>query len=65
MCSFDRLFNQSFDLSSAGITDRKLKSNDDFVWAVEVPLTGKVIIDVEFLDLKIVPPEVCIFSQLF
>ncbi|CAL5405230.1 unnamed protein product [Camellia sinensis] len=37
------------------ITDKKLKNNDDFVWAIEVPLTGKFIIDVEFLDLKIVP----------
>ncbi|KAL5577742.1 hypothetical protein UlMin_019441 [Ulmus minor] len=34
------------------ITDKQLKSNDDFVWAIEVPLTGKFIIDVEFLDLK-------------
>ncbi|CAL5386384.1 unnamed protein product [Camellia sinensis] len=39
------------------ITDKKLKNNDDFVWAIEVPLTGKFIIDVEFLDLKIVPLE--------
>ncbi|XP_031280422.1 BTB/POZ domain-containing protein At1g55760-like [Pistacia vera] len=44
-------------LTHPEITDRKLKSNDDFVWAIEVPLTGKFIIDVEFLDLKIVPPE--------
>ncbi|XP_047334705.1 BTB/POZ domain-containing protein At1g55760 [Impatiens glandulifera] len=35
------------------VTDRKLKNNDDFVWAIEVPLTAKLIIDVEFLDLKI------------
>ncbi|KAF5950383.1 hypothetical protein HYC85_012376 [Camellia sinensis] len=41
----------------AEITDKKLKNNDDFVWAIEVPLTGKFIIDVEFLDLKIVPLE--------
>ncbi|THG08699.1 hypothetical protein TEA_005511 [Camellia sinensis var. sinensis] len=39
------------------ITDKKLKNNDDFVWAIEVPLTGKFIIDIEFLDLKIVPLE--------
>ncbi|KAL7249017.1 hypothetical protein ACSBR1_011226 [Camellia fascicularis] len=39
------------------ITDKRLKNNDDFVWAIEVPLTGKFIIDVEFLDLKIVPPD--------
>ncbi|KAJ8765128.1 hypothetical protein K2173_010616 [Erythroxylum novogranatense] len=34
------------------ITDKQLKTNEDFVWAIEVPLTGKFIIDVEFLDLK-------------
>ncbi|CAL1404760.1 unnamed protein product [Linum trigynum] len=39
------------------ITDRQLKSNDDFVWAIEVPLTGKFIIDVEFLDLKTASPD--------
>ncbi|KAB1208402.1 hypothetical protein CJ030_MR7G001371 [Morella rubra] len=39
------------------ITDKKLKNNDDFVWAIEVPLTGKVIIDIEFLDLKTASPD--------
>ncbi|CAN0922924.1 BTB/POZ domain-containing protein At1g55760 [Linum grandiflorum] len=39
------------------ITDRRLKNNDDFVWAIEVPLTGKFIIDVEFLDLKSASPN--------
>ncbi|KAL6999069.1 hypothetical protein U1Q18_000236 [Sarracenia purpurea var. burkii] len=39
------------------ITDRQLKNNDDFVWAIEVPLSGKFIIDVEFLDLKISRPD--------
>ncbi|CAN1847918.1 BTB/POZ domain-containing protein At1g55760 [Linum perenne] len=39
------------------ITDRLLKNNDDFVWAIEVPLTGKFIIDVEFLDLKASSPH--------
>ncbi|KAE8691158.1 BTB/POZ domain-containing protein [Hibiscus syriacus] len=34
------------------ITDKQLKNNDDFIWPVEAPLTGKYIIDVEFLDLK-------------
>ncbi|XP_027062266.1 BTB/POZ domain-containing protein At1g55760-like [Coffea eugenioides] len=44
------------------IVDRQLKNTDDFVWAVEVPLTGKFIIDVEFLDLKATSPnggEIC------
>ncbi|KAK4420668.1 BTB/POZ domain-containing protein [Sesamum alatum] len=39
------------------VTDKQLKSNEDFIWAIEVPLTGKFIIDVEFLDLKIAPPD--------
>ncbi|XP_059662339.1 BTB/POZ domain-containing protein At1g55760 [Cornus florida] len=39
------------------IADKQLKSNEDFVWAVEVPVTGKFIIEVEFIDLKIASPE--------
>ncbi|KAF5730437.1 BTB/POZ domain-containing protein [Tripterygium wilfordii] len=44
-------------LTHPGITDKQIKSNDDFVWAIEVPLTGKFIIDVEFLDLKTASPD--------
>ncbi|KAB1208409.1 hypothetical protein CJ030_MR7G001380 [Morella rubra] len=44
-------------LTHPEITDKKLKNNDDFVWAIEVPLTGKVIIDIEFLDLKTASPD--------
>lgn len=40
------------------IKDKQLKSNEDFVWQIEVPLTGKFIIDVEFLDLKTASPNV-------
>ena len=40
------------------IANRQLKGSDDFVWAIEVPLTGKFIIDVEFLDLKTASPDV-------
>ncbi|KAL3508321.1 hypothetical protein ACH5RR_027722 [Cinchona calisaya] len=51
------------------ITDRQLKNTDDFVWTIEVPLTGKFIIDVEFLDLKAVSPnggELCsIWAESF
>ncbi|KAA8527107.1 hypothetical protein F0562_008664 [Nyssa sinensis] len=39
------------------IKDKQLKNNDDFVWAIEVPLTGKFIVEVEFLDLKTVSPD--------
>ncbi|KAM7499046.1 hypothetical protein LguiA_023460 [Lonicera macranthoides] len=44
-------------LAHPEITDKQLKNNEDFVWALEVPLTGKFIIDVEFLDLKTASPE--------
>ncbi|KAL0560858.1 hypothetical protein IC582_001272 [Cucumis melo] len=40
----------------AEIIDKQLKNND-FIWQIEVPLTGKFIIDVEFLDLKIASSE--------
>ncbi|XWS27682.1 hypothetical protein CRYUN_Cryun25bG0002300 [Craigia yunnanensis] len=44
-------------LTHPEITDKQLKNNDDFVWPIEVPLTGKFIIDVEFLDLKTASPN--------
>lgn len=40
-----------------GVYDKQLKNNDDFVWPVDTLVTGKFVIDVEFLDLKIVPPS--------
>ncbi|KAJ7015406.1 hypothetical protein NC653_004648 [Populus alba x Populus x berolinensis] len=44
-------------LTHPEVTDKQLKNNDDFVWAIDVPLTtGKFIIDVEFLDLKAASP---------
>ncbi|KAI7737457.1 hypothetical protein M8C21_001258 [Ambrosia artemisiifolia] len=39
------------------VRDKQLKTSDDFVWTLEVPLTGKFIIDVEFLDLKTASPN--------
>lgn len=38
------------------IKDRQLKNSEDFVWVFEAPTTGKLIIDVEFLDLKTKSP---------
>ncbi|XP_020583923.1 BTB/POZ domain-containing protein At1g55760-like [Phalaenopsis equestris] len=38
-----------------GVCDKQLKNSDDFIWAIDIFFTGKFIIDVEFLDLKIVP----------
>ncbi|KAK1299951.1 BTB/POZ domain-containing protein [Acorus calamus] len=40
-----------------GISDKQLKNNTDFVWAVDSLLAGKFLIDVEFLDLKISSPD--------
>ncbi|KAJ6848085.1 BTB/POZ domain-containing protein [Iris pallida] len=40
-----------------GVSDKQIKTNEDFVWAVDTVFTGKFIIDVEFLDLKSVPPS--------
>uniref|UniRef100_M1C0U8 BTB/POZ domain-containing protein n=1 Tax=Solanum tuberosum TaxID=4113 RepID=M1C0U8_SOLTU len=39
------------------VIEKQLKSSDDFVWPIEIPLTGKFIIDVEFLDLKTATPN--------
>ncbi|CAH1428794.1 unnamed protein product [Lactuca virosa] len=39
------------------VRDKPLHSGEDFIWALEVPLTGKFIIDVEFLDLKTASPD--------
>lgn len=36
------------------VTDKLLRTSDDFVWPVEMPFYSKFIIDVEFLDLKTV-----------
>ncbi|KAE9594093.1 hypothetical protein Lal_00039583 [Lupinus albus] len=44
-------------LAHPEIKEKLLKNNEDFVWAVEVPLTGKFIIEVEFLDLKTTSPN--------
>lgn len=45
-------------MTSAEVIDKQIKTSDDFVWPIEVPLTGKFIIDVEFLDLKTAAPNV-------
>lgn len=44
-------------LTHPEIKDKVIKSNEDFVWSIEVPLSGKFIIDVDFLDLKIASPD--------
>lgn len=35
-----------------GVCDKQLKSNEDFIWAIDRLIVGKFIIDVEFIDLK-------------
>lgn len=39
------------------VIDKRIKTNEDFLWTIEVPLTGKIIIDVEFLDLKVLSQD--------
>ncbi|XP_042457139.1 BTB/POZ domain-containing protein At1g55760-like isoform X1 [Zingiber officinale] len=39
------------------ISDKRLRNNNDFVWAIDTLLTGRFIIDLEFLDLKILTPS--------
>lgn len=45
------------------VRDKPLHSGKDFIWALEVPLTGRFIIDVEFLDLKTASPDVNFHSS--
>ncbi|CAL0309701.1 unnamed protein product [Lupinus luteus] len=52
-------------LAHPEIKDKLLKNNEDFVWAVEVPLTGKFIIEVEFIDLKTTSPNGEVPSSIF
>ncbi|XP_027332319.1 BTB/POZ domain-containing protein At1g21780-like [Abrus precatorius] len=37
------------------VHERVLRTCDDFVWPVDTTLIGRIVIDVEFLDLKICP----------
>lgn len=56
----------SFPCFWAGVEDIQLKSSDDFVWAIETPVAGKIVIDVEFLDLKVNSPQVSmVFPSIF
>uniref|UniRef100_A0A1J3H865 BTB/POZ domain-containing protein n=1 Tax=Noccaea caerulescens TaxID=107243 RepID=A0A1J3H865_NOCCA len=44
-------------LSHPEVIDKRIKTNEDFIWTIEVPLTGKIIIDLEFLDLKVLSQD--------
>ncbi|KAH1255839.1 BTB/POZ domain-containing protein [Glycine max] len=39
------------------VQEKLLRTHDDFVWPVDTTFVGRLIIDVEFLDLKICPPN--------
>jgi hypothetical protein len=54
----------------AGIFDKQLK-HDGFVWAIDSTVTGRFVIEIEFLDLKIADPSVstaslscCVFLSM-
>lgn len=51
----------NYDYSNAEVTDKQIKTNEDFLWTIDVPLTGKIIIDIEFLDLKVLSQDVSVF----
>lgn len=40
-----------------GVVDKRLKNSEDFVWAIETPLAGKFIINVDFINLKTADPN--------
>jgi hypothetical protein len=45
----------------AGIFDKQLKY-DGFVWTIDSTVTGKFVIEIEFLDLKVADPSVSTVS---
>ncbi|TKY74251.1 BTB/POZ domain-containing protein [Spatholobus suberectus] len=47
--------SRSFHISP--VQEKLLRTHDDFVWPVDTAFVGRFIIDVEFLDLKICPPN--------
>ncbi|KAL5192771.1 BTB/POZ domain-containing protein [Glycine soja] len=53
---FDSFF-ESPQLHISPVQEKLLRTHDDFVWPVDTTFVGRLIIDVEFLDLKICPPN--------
>lgn len=47
------------------VYDKLIRTTDDCVWHVDSSFHGRFTIDVEFLDLKISPLNVSLFSRLF
>lgn len=45
----------------SGIFDKQLK-HEGFVWAIDSSVTGRFVIEIEFLDLKIADPSVSTVS---
>ncbi|KAG6786153.1 hypothetical protein POTOM_007747 [Populus tomentosa] len=43
------------ELFHAAVHERSLRTSEDFVWPVDSSFHGRLIIDVEFLDLKVCP----------
>ncbi|KAL2339756.1 hypothetical protein Fmac_007696 [Flemingia macrophylla] len=51
------LFCSTFISFLLVVQEKLLRTHDDFVWPVDTTFVGRFIIDVEFLDLKICPPN--------
>lgn len=47
---------------NSAVQEKLLRTHDDFVWPVDTTFVGRLIIDVEFLDLKICPPNVSSYT---
>lgn len=55
--------SRSFHISP--VQEKLLRTHDDFVWHVDTTFVGPLIIDVEFLDLKLCPPNVSSYTQFY
>lgn len=47
------------------VREKLIKNSDDFVWTIDLPLTGRFIVEVEFLDLKTTSPNDGEFSSIW
>jgi hypothetical protein len=55
------IFNDRLIYINAGIFDKHLK-HDGFVWTIDSSVTGRFVIEIEFLDLKVADPSVSTIS---
>ena len=61
MCIISFISNYPLIYINTGIFDKHLK-HDGFVWSIDSSVTGRFVIEIEFLDLKIADPSVSTLS---